>query len=199
MFNVTRFGLLALVAARLITAFNAHPRLFTLEDVPSSPVGVVFGAGLRRDGTPTTVLRERVAVAVDLYHAGKVDRLLMTGSVSGEFYNEPDSMTRYAIQLGVPPEAILQDYAGNSTQESCLRLHSEFGVENAILVTQSFHLPRALYLCDQYGVSASGVPAKMFNYRTSTLVIWNVRESVATLAMFWLVHFAQPELPKRVF
>ena len=110
------------------------------------PVVIVFGAGLRRDGTPTTVLRDRVETAAELYRQGKVEKLLMSGDNRFVDYNEPEAMRQYALQLGIPDEDIVLDYAGRRTYDTCYRAGAIFGVKKVILVTQLFHLPRAIYL-----------------------------------------------------
>ena len=114
-------GLLVLFLPRLITSVYAMFRTFSVEDVPPNRVAIVFGAGLRRDGTPTAVLRDRVETAARLYFDGKVERLLMSGDNSFADYNEPESMRQHALSLGVPAEAIVLDYAGRRTYDTCYR------------------------------------------------------------------------------
>jgi SanA protein len=185
-------GILALGLSRLITWLNAQPRLFSAEATPPSKVAIVFGAGLRGDGTPTLVLRDRVETAADLYHSGKVDKLLMSGDNSTVYYNEPQAMADYAIHLGVAPEDIVLDYAGRRTYDTCYRAKVIFKVDHAILVTQPFHLPRALYLCHAMGIEATGVPATKYIYRRSLELIWNLRELPATLTALLDVHIFRP-------
>ena len=93
---------LALLLPRLITALYAGPRLVSVQDAPERAVAIVFGAGLQRDGTPTAVLRDRVAAAAELYFSGKVKKILMSGDNRFVEYNEPGAMAAYAIRLGVP-------------------------------------------------------------------------------------------------
>jgi vancomycin permeability regulator SanA len=152
----------------------------------------VFGAGLWRDGSPTPVLRDRVATAADLYFAGKVEKILMTGDNRFENYNEPGAMREYALSLGVPDEAIVLDYAGHRTYDSCFRAKAIFGLDHAILVTQKFHLPRALYTCHTLGLRAVGVIADRRDYRRLSLFYWNLRELPATLTALWDVHITHP-------
>lgn len=185
-------GMVALGLSRIITLLNAEPRLYAIEDSPYSRVAIVFGAGLRGDGSPTLVLRDRVETAARLYFAGKVDKLLMSGDNSTAYYNEPKAMADYAVRLGVPAAAIVLDYAGRRTYDTCYRAKAIFGIEHAILVTQSFHLPRALYICQALGIDAAGVPASEYNYRRSLLFFWNLRELPATLTALLDVHFFKP-------
>jgi SanA protein len=189
------FALMVIVlgAPRLVTALYAAPRLFSQDATPSRPVAIVFGAGLWRDGSPTPVLRDRVATAAKLYFSGKVEKLLMTGDNRFFNYNEPASMRAYALELGVPDQAIVLDYAGRRTYDSCYRARDIFGVRQAILVTQSFHLPRAIFLCGAMGISAVGVPADLRQYRRSSLLYWNLRELPATLTALWEAWITHPQ------
>ena len=178
---------------RLVTSIYARSRLFSVEEAPFQRVAIVFGAGLWRDGRPTPVLRDRVETAANLYFAGKVEKLLMSGDNRFINYNEPAAMRDYAIELGVPDSAIVLDYAGRRTYDTCFRARYIFGVREAALVTQSFHLPRAVYTCNHLGVSAVGVPASRRVYRAMTLAYWNLREAPATLVALWEVHVSQPQ------
>ncbi len=184
-------GLLALILPRLLTAMHARPRLYSAEAAPQQPVAIVFGAGLWWNGEPTPVLRDRVSTAAELYHMGKVGWLLMSGSQSGT-YNEPQAMHDYATGLGVPEEAIVMDSAGDRTYDTCYRARSVYNIQNAILITQSFHLPRALYTCDNLGIEAVGVAADRRVYRQASLIYWNLRELPATLFALIDVHFLHP-------
>lgn len=184
-------GLLALILPRLLTALHAKPRLYSVEAAPQQPVAIVFGAGLWWNGEPTPVLRDRVATAAALYHTGKVSWLLMSGSQSGT-YNEPQAMHDYAAGLGVPEEAIVMDSAGDRTYDTCYRAQAVYNIHSAILVTQSFHLPRALYTCDNLGIEAVGVTADRRDYQRSALFYWNLRELPATLSALIEVHLLHP-------
>jgi vancomycin permeability regulator SanA len=165
--------------ARFVTYVRAQDRKFdNVSDAPTRKVAIVFGAGVR-NGYPTTMLYDRVASAVDLYRAGKVSKLLMSGDNRFENYNEPAAMRRAAIQLGVPNDDIVLDHAGRSTYETCYRAKEIFGVTQAVLVTQDFHLDRAILLCDHFGIDAVGFIADRRDYR---FVRWNeLREIPATL------------------
>ena len=185
---VVRFASMIAILAVLIFGFPivltrllACCRIFSVADSPKAPVAIVFGAGLNYDGTPTAVLRDRVSTAADLYFDGKVEKLLMTGDNRYLDYNEPGGMFEYAVELGVPEEDIVLDYGGRRTYDSCYRASAIFGVTDAILVTQRYHLPRALFLCNQLNIKSSGVVAEKLPYPRRSLLIWKTREIAATL------------------
>lgn len=177
---------------RLITEIGAHGKIFSSETVNNARVAIVFGAGLQRDGSPSPVLKDRVAAAVELYLSGKVEKLLMSGDNRFVDYNEPGAMKDYAISLGVPEKDIVLDFAGRRTYDTCYRARHIFGVEDAILVTQRYHLPRALFTCNGIGLKSSGVSADMQYYRKSSRLIWNTRELPATLVALWQVWISHP-------
>ena len=185
-------GLAIFFLPRLLTSLFSLSRIYSADDPPSERIAIVFGAGLYRDGSPTPILRDRVATAADLYFSGKVEKLLMSGDNRYEDYNEPGAMRDYAIQLGVPAEAIVLDYAGRRTYDTCYRSKAIFGVQSAILVTQKFHLPRALFLCSAMGIKAIGVSADRRTYWPSSQLIWNMREQFATAAAMWDVYIKRP-------
>ncbi len=137
------------------------------------------------------MLADRVATAVDLYKAGKAQVLLMTGDNSTPDYNEPETMKRYAMRLGVPAEAIVLDYAGRRTYDSCYRAAHIFQLQSAILVTQEFHMDRALLTCNALGVSAVAVTAdyqRPWGYSRASITYSTLREVPATaVAMIDLV------------
>ena len=186
-------GITILAIARLITAINSRGRIYeNAVDVPQARVAIVFGAGLYRDGSPTPVLRDRVEAASELYFQGKVQKILMSGDNRFENYDEPTAMHDYAIELGIPEEDIVRDYAGRSTYDTCYRANAIFGLDEAILVTQEFHLPRAIYLCDKLGVQSSGLSADNRYYLKRSRLFWNIRESLATVTALWDVHITHP-------
>ncbi len=185
-------SLLTLFLPRLITALYAVVRVYSIEDAPKERVAIVFGAGLRRDGTPTAILRDRVQTAAELYLAGKVDKLLMSGANQVEGYNEPEAMRKYALDLRIPNEAIVLDFAGRRTYDTCYRAKAIFGVESAVLVTQAFHLPRALFTCGALGIKVAGVEADNYYYLKRSRLIWNIRELFATAGAFVDVYVNKP-------
>jgi vancomycin permeability regulator SanA len=160
---------------------------------PAEPVALVFGAGLFPDGSPTPILADRVALAAELYKGGRVRKLLMSGDHSRVEYDEVSAMRAYAIALGVPAEDVARDHAGLSTYESCYRARAIFGLERAILVTQAYHLPRAVYTCRALGIDASGIAAPDWGvYGDDVIARYTARESLAALRALWQVHVSHP-------
>ncbi|MFF5972118.1 vancomycin high temperature exclusion protein [Streptomyces sp. NPDC012769] len=135
---------------------SAQDRLRTTADVPAQDVAVVFGAGLWK-GRPTPYLAHRLDTAAELYRTGKVKVLLVTGDNSRTAYDEPSAMRRYLADRGVPEDRVVSDYAGFDTWDSCVRAKKIFGVDRAVLVTQDFHIERAVTLCGAAGVESYGV------------------------------------------
>jgi SanA protein len=185
-------SLLGLSIPRLITGIYAANRIYETSDSPNKRVAIVFGAGLRRDGTPTAILRDRVETAADLYSSGKVEKILMSGDNRFDYYNEPEAMRQYALSLGIPAQVIALDYAGRRTYDTCYRAKAIFGVESALLVSQKFHLPRALFLCNTLGLESDGVEANQRRYRRISLLLWNIREQLATVGAFLDVYVSNP-------
>lgn len=151
------------VALLVSTSFHVKAkyshRIFPASVVPHAPVALVFGAGLAHNGVPSPLLAERLDSAVELYRIGKVEKVLLSGDDSFRTHDETRAMRRYAETQGVPEDAIVRDVAGLSTYDSCFRAKAVFGVRRAILVTQGFHLPRALFIANSLGIDADGVPA----------------------------------------
>ncbi len=143
-------------------------------------------------GAPPRSCETEFATAAALYQAGKVQKLLMSGDNSDLYYNEPEAMRQFALGLGVPDEAIVLDYAGRRTYDTCYRAREIFGIDSAILVTQAFHLPRAIYSCNMLGLPAVGVPADQRQYRQRSIAWWNLRELPATLVALWEIHYSKP-------
>jgi vancomycin permeability regulator SanA len=131
-------------------------RLRTTADVPRTEVAVVFGAGLW-EGEPSPYLAHRLDAAAKLYRDGRIEVVLVTGDNSREDYDEPDAMRAYLTRRGVPDRRIVSDYAGFDTWDSCVRAKKIFGVDRAVLISQGFHIRRAVALCEAAGVSSYGV------------------------------------------
>ena len=184
-------GLLLLLAAGLLWLWpqwldrQYQPAILTAEMVPNERVAIVFGAGIYNNGRLSGMLRDRMDTAIDLYKAGKVQKLLLSGDNRFVEYNEPGAMMDYALAQGVPAADIQPDYAGRRTYDTCYRANAIFQVQSAILVTQRFHLPRALFLCDQFGVQAVGVAADRGTYNPRSVAFSETREALAVVAALW--------------
>lgn len=163
---------------RLLIVIIYGQHIYPAESVPAQKVAIVYGAGIYGNGRPSDALQDRLDVAIELYKAGKVERLLVSGDNSFENYNEPGVMIDYAREKGIPFEHIQPDYGGRRTYDSCYRARHIFGLDEAVLVTQKFHLPRALFLCRWMGIEAIGVSADLQPY---ALIRWfQLREIGAT-------------------
>ena len=161
----TVIGVLGLGLAALATVAGsvvfvraaASGHVFTESEVPAAPVALVLGASVNPDGSPSPFLAARLEVARRLYLSGKVKVLLVSGDNLAPEYNEPDAMRRYLVTAGVPADKVVADYAGFDTYDSCVRARQVFGVTDLIVVTQDYHLPRAVATCQRLGVRANGV------------------------------------------
>lgn len=156
--------------------------IYALAEAPSARVALVLGARVYPDGRLSGMLRDRVDTAVALYKAGKVDKLLMSGDNSIDDYNEPGAMVARAIELGVPAEDVQPDYGGRRTYDSCYRAGAIFQVTDAVIVTQEFHLPRALFLCENLGIHVNGVIADRQPYHPRSIAWSETREMPAMVA-----------------
>ncbi|MCB0132558.1 MAG: YdcF family protein [Caldilineaceae bacterium] len=162
------------------------PYISTLDTALDAPhderVAIVFGARVYSSGRLSAMLRDRVDTAVALYHAGKVDKILVSGDNSTPEYNEPAAMMAHAVAQGVPAQDVQPDYGGRRTYDTCFRAGAIFQVDEAILVTQEFHLPRALFTCRALGIDAVGVIADRRPYDPRS-VAWSESRELPALVM----------------
>jgi len=185
--------LIPLLLKSFVDAETKADRYTRAESVPAKPVAVVFSAGVYADGTPSPMLADRVNGAVELYRQGKIRKLLMTGDNSTQNYDEVSTMKRYAIAQGVSEKDITLDYAGFSTYESCYRAKEIFGVTHAVLVTQRYHLPRAIYTCRQLGIDVLGLgTADWETYGAWIMIPYSLRELISTVKAVWQVNITRP-------
>jgi SanA protein len=144
-------------------------------EAPHAQVAIVPGAFVQPDGQMSTMLADRVSQAAALWKAGKVKRILVSGDHHGWNYDEPDTMREALVGDGVPQRVIFTDHAGFDTWATMVRAKKVFDVSNAIVVTQGFHMPRALYLAHEAGVPATGLTADLHSYGKQG-VLSDVRE-----------------------
>lgn len=164
---------------RHLVVRSYESEVYDVSGSPARPTGVVFGAAVYRGGRLSTVLRDRMDTAIALYRQGAVKELLVSGDGVSKGYDEPSAMKAYAVQLGVPEDDVRVDLGGRRTYDSCYRARHFFDVDQAILITQAFHLPRALFVCDQLGIDAVGVSADLRAYRSARW--YEFREVAATM------------------
>lgn len=161
--------------------------------VASADTAIVLGASVLRDGTPSDALRDRLLVGEQLWREKKVTDILITGDDGRYRVDEISVMRRFLEQRGVPAESIRQDGQGYRTYESCKRAATVFGVKKAIVVTQRFHLGRALYLCNKLGIEADGVDADLQPYRR--IVFFWLRDLASSAKAWWDINVQPPASP----
>lgn len=164
-----------------------------IASVSSTEFALVLGASVKTDGTPSDALRDRVWTAVDLYRAGKVQKIFMTGDDGQYNTDEVDTMKEIALGAGVTGTAIMVDGHGYRTYESCSRAVSVFHITRAVIVTQRFHLGRALYLCSRFGMDVQGVMADREPYQR--ILFFTFRDLIASIKAWWDVNVRTPASP----
>ncbi|MFC3995220.1 vancomycin high temperature exclusion protein [Nocardiopsis sediminis] len=148
---------------------------FPAEDVPVRPVAIVLGAAVWESG-PCPMLARRLDLAARLYTAGRVRAVLVSGDNRAVSRHETDAMTAYLVAHGVPEEDVVADPHGYRTWDTCVRARDTYGVDGATVVTQAFHLPRAVALCRAAGVDAVGVGDPSLRRRSRATVRGYARE-----------------------
>ena len=150
----------AVLAASWLVGGTSSRVYSSLDDIPAREVGMVLGAPRYSGGRTSPNLIARIRAAADLYHAGKVKNLVVSGmAYSEEFCDEIDAMTQWLLELGVPASAIIGDGKGLRTLDSVLRMRDVFGYDDFITISQYDHCERALYLADHHGISTIGFEA----------------------------------------
>ena len=178
--RIKRFFIILISAAVLLATAVFVPNFIVIKKTESNIVtleegaelsdvdcAVILGAGVR-EGKPTPMLRDRLLVGIDLYKSGAVKKLIMSGDHGSTDYDEVNIMKSFAVDRGVPDEDIFMDHAGFSTYETIYRAKEIFEADNIIIVSQKYHLYRALYIAERLGVKAVGVSADLDTYRGQT-------------------------------
>jgi len=181
-FFLVMLVVLFLIILRVQTKYS--DKIISSENLEPPNIALVFGAGLKAKGQPSAVLEDRVLTAIKLYQENKVGKFIMSGDEDqAEGHNEVEAMKNFALEQGLPEDAILLDGHGKSTYESCRRIKDEFGFTEIILITQKYHLHRALYLCNELGVNAQGIAAEDRGYANQ--LKFSIREWAASLHAWW--------------
>ncbi|HSS34499.1 MAG TPA: ElyC/SanA/YdcF family protein [Solirubrobacterales bacterium] len=162
---------LGVLLVLLVVAANAYIVLSTqgeatsdVADVPPAQVAIVPGALVQPNGKLSVMLGDRVKGAYRLWKAGKVGKILVSGDHHTWAYDEPDTMRKALVARGVPPRDVFEDHAGFDTWATMVRARSIFNVHNAVVVTQGFHMPRALFLAEEAGIDATGLVSDLHKY-----------------------------------
>jgi SanA protein len=150
------FGVSGLLAVYIVIQTTSAWRVASFESVDPRPVALVLGSSVK-SRKPNTILQERLDTAIRLYGAGKVKKMILSGDNRTIDYNEPQAMKTYLLGRGIPEGDLILDHAGRRTYDSCYRARDVFHLSSIMIVTQNFHLPRALYLCNALGLDAVGV------------------------------------------
>ncbi len=196
------FALVLIVVASVVIAKDVRGlRYVEVRDVPARPVAIVFGADVTRDDRPSRMLAGRLDGGLALYRAGKVRSLVLTGDDGRNKRDELDAMLNYTLAHGVRRDRI-ELVRGYTTYDSCRRSARE-GIRSAVLVTQSFHLPRALFLCRSVGMDAVGLATSDWGvYGKMTMLASEIREALArvkavgqivVLGEIWSNHPSSPQ------
>lgn len=165
-------------------------------DIPTTTYGVVFGGGVNEDKTLGPMPKDRLIQGIALFKPGKIEHLMVTGDDGQMRGDEVGVMSKLAIEYGVPKEKVLIDPHGYRTYESCFRESNTYGVKKAVVVSQSFHLPRIIYLCRHFGIETVGVAADFQSYGWDNFYM-NVRETGARLKAWWQITLTKP-LPRNL-
>ena len=165
-------GVIAVGGVNAYMLTRASGRILTREEaarIPGVDCVLVLGCLVRGNGQMSGMLKDRVNVGLSLYDAGVSNRLLMSGDHGHADYDEVNAMKSHAVSHGVDPDCVFCDHAGFSTYESMYRAKEIFGVERVVIVTQQYHLPRAIFIAEQMGMEAWGVSASLRPYGGQTL------------------------------
>lgn len=191
LFAVCVLGMLIVGFINVSVIYTAQPAIYdSVAAVPPSQTAVVFGSAVYSDGTLLTVTDDRVQTAIDLYKHGKVQKIIVSGDHGRTSYDEVNPMARAVLAAGVPPEDVFMDHAGFSTYDTVARAKRVFDVGTVALVTQRFHLPRALLIARAYDLSAVGAAADRHTYRAALKM--NAREMLARVKDWAKVLFKPP-------
>lgn len=154
-----------------------------IDQLPHDSTIVVLGASVHRDRTPSDALEDRLEMAIRAWRAEKTNKIILSGDDGTWAQEEVQSMLSYLVNKGVPRHLIIIDGNNARTFDSCYRLKNVLNENEVVLITQSFHLPRALYLCNEVGLDAWGLESDLRWYKD---VLWfTTRDWMASLLAYW--------------
>lgn len=189
LFGLGLLGLFIVYLTNLQVKSYSDGKIYdSVEAAPNdSQVAIVLGARVWGDGSLSHALLDRVTTGVELYKAGKVKKLLMSGDNPTHEYDEPTAMKAEAVRQGVPESDIVLDFAGRRTYDTCWRAKEIFEVKKAILVSQEFHLARSIYLCQNMQIDSTGIKANRRRYLGERR--WAVREFFSIFSAWFEINF----------
>lgn len=173
--------------------FSNLDKIYNSESVPTADAIIVLGASLKPNGDPSDALMDRLLVGAELFQLDKAPIIIVTGDDGQNRTNEVSAMRQKLIELGIPDNAIMVDNHGYRTYESCKRADQVFNIDNAILVTQKFHLVRALYICNNLDVNSVGVTSDLQSYQKINQFI--IRDWLASFKAWIDINIWEPKSP----
>ncbi len=176
--------------------YSGRNRIYSdVEKVPGYDVAIVFGAGIKNNREPNDMLKDRLDTVAELYYSGKVKKMLLSGDNSDIDYNEPQVMYNYLLfEHDIRAEDLVRDYAGLRTYDTCARAKNIWDIDKAILISQGYHLSRAIFTCNNLGVESTGFSATKYQYVGEKF--YKIREILALHRAVWDVFISPPEFIK---
>jgi SanA protein len=172
--------LLIFFSINLMVSFASSGDIYTeIRDIPKAEVGLVLGASVKPNKEMSDVFKDRVDVAIDMYEEGKIEKVLVSGDSKEVYYDEVGAAEKYLLSAGIPGDDIILDKEGYDTYDSLFRARYVFGVEELVIITQEFHLPRAIYIAKALGMKPYGARADLHHYVMEERMVY--REKFANL------------------
>jgi vancomycin permeability regulator SanA len=188
----TLAGILLIVALNFYVYQKSAPYILPVTAEGMFPAGIVPGAGLNRDKTPSLALRDRLNGAARFYEDQKIDKILVSGDNRSIYYDEPSAMRNYLLEKGIPADDVVRDFAGQRTYDTCYRAKHIFGLGQVAIFTQRYHLWRAVYLCRALGLDAYGIAIEQSDYIPSRYHYWLFREIFARISAVLDITIVKP-------
>ncbi|MBS5938145.1 ElyC/SanA/YdcF family protein [Clostridium sp.] len=176
-----------------ISNVNSYKKyIYNIEDIPKGEdTIIVLGAGVKNNGTPSDILADRLETSIEVYNEGAAGALILSGDHGREEYNEVGAMKDYVLKNNIDESIVFMDHAGFSTYDTMYRAKEIFKVKSAVIVTNEYHLPRALYIARKLGIEAYGVKSDKRGYQL--MDSYKKREVLAKLKDFAYVNILKPE------
>jgi len=182
---------ISIVGINVVMIQSAQSKIVTIDELKEADCILVLGAYVRPNGMPSDILKDRLNTGYEVFKAGKAPKFLLSGDHGTKAYDEVNSMRDYIEGKGVKTKLVFLDHAGFSTYESIYRARDIFEANKLIIVTQEYHLPRALYLAEKMGIKAQGVAADHLTY--GNMIKFKAREALARVKDFMFVNIIKPK------